>query len=93
MNINIVQLDRSAENFGIITVHWTASKTDGEYTAAGSGAQGFAPDPDSPDYVPFDEFTEADAIEWLTAKTGWLEDLEARLDAVIESQKTPGGDA
>ena len=32
---------------------------------------------------------EADVVGWLTAKDGWAEALEARLDADIENQKNP----
>lgn len=89
MNLKIAQLERTADIGGVITAHWTASKTDGEYTASGYGAEGFTPDPDAPDFVPFEQLTEADVIGWLTSKEGWAEALEARLDADIERQKNP----
>ena len=89
MQIKIAQLDRKPDHNEVITAHWTASKTDGEYTASGYGADSFQPDPDSPDFIPFDQLTEADVVGWLTAKDGWAEDLEARLDADIERQKNP----
>ena len=89
MKIKIAQLDRKPDHDQVITCHWTASKTDGEYTASGYGADSFQPDPDSPDFVPYDQLTEADVIGWLMAKEGWAEALEARLDADIENQKNP----
>lgn len=89
MQINIIQLDRTADIGGVITAHWTASKTEGEYTASKYGAEGFTPNPNAPDFIPFDQLTEQDVIGWLEAKEGWAEDLEARLDADIERQKNP----
>jgi len=97
MQINIAQLHRKSDNDGVITAHWTASKTDGEYTAPNGetivatayGAESFQPDPESPNFIPFEQLTEADVVGWLTAKEGWAEALEARLDADIERQKNP----
>ena len=97
MEIKIAQLDRKPDHNEVITAHWTASKTDSEYTApngetivaSGYGADSFQPDPDSPDFIPFEQLTEADVVGWLTAKDGWAEALEARLDADIERQKNP----
>jgi hypothetical protein len=89
MNINIIQLDRTADIGGVITVHWTATKSDGEYTASGYGAEGFEPDPESPDFKPFDELTEVDVIGWLEGKEGWAAGLEQRLNAELERLKNP----
>lgn len=89
MQIKIAQLDRDAKNDGVIICHWTASKTEGEYTASGYGADSFTPDPDSPNFIPFEQLTEADVVGWLINKDGWAEALEARLDADIERQKNP----
>ena len=89
MQIKIAQLDRNADNNGVITAHWTASKIDGEYIASGYGADSFTPDPDSPNFIPFEQLTESDVVGWLMNKDGWAEALEARLDADIERQKNP----
>ena len=97
MQISIIQTDYTPDAGSIITVHWQAYKTDGEYTApsgetivaSGYGADSFQPDPDSPDFIPFDQLTEVDVVGWLMEKDGWAEALEARLDADIERQKNP----
>lgn len=97
MQIKIAQTDYTPEAGSIITVHWTASKTGGEYTApngeaivaTGYGADSFTPDPDSPNFIPFEQLTEADVIGWLMNRDGWAEALEVRLDADIERQKNP----
>jgi hypothetical protein len=89
MEIKIVQTDYTPDTKGIITCHWTATKSDGEYTASSYGAEGFQPDPDSPDFKPFEELTEADVIGWLEDKEGWAEELEERLDAELERMINP----
>lgn len=89
MKINIVQLDRNAQDGGVITVHWTASKAQDQYTASSYGAESFTPDPESPDFVPFDQLLEQDVVDWLKTNQEWLDDLEARLDADIKNQQNP----
>jgi len=87
--IKIVQTDYKPDHNEIITVHWTASLVDGEYTASSYGAEGFQPDPESPNFVPFEQLTEADVVQWLKDKEGWFEQLESGLAAQIENQKNP----
>ena len=89
MEIKIVQTDYTPDTKGIITCHWTATKSDGEYTASSDGAGGFQPDPESPDFKPFEELTEADVICGLEAKEGWAEGLEQRLDAELDRMINP----
>ena len=89
MQIEIIQLDRTADIGGVITAHWTSTKSDGEYTASSYGAEGFQPDPESPDFVPFEQLTEADVIGWLEAKEDWAEELEERLDAELDRMINP----
>lgn len=89
MQINIAQLDRKSDSNGVVTVHWTAFKTEGDYTASSYGAQSFQPDPESEGFVPFEELTEETVVGWLTSQENCSSDLEARLDADIENQKNP----
>ncbi len=89
MQIKIIQTDYTPDTKGIITAHWTATKSDGEYTASSYGAEGFQPDSESPDFVPFEELTEADVIGWLEAKEDWAAELEQRLDAELDRLKNP----
>lgn len=45
--INIVNLEREPESNGVLIVHWTATKTDGDYTAKSYGTKSFTPNPES----------------------------------------------
>jgi len=88
-NWTIAHLERNSTDGGVVTAHWRVDATDGEYTAGSYGTAGFTADPEAPNFIPFEQLTEADVIGWLTAKEGWAEALEARLDADIERQKNP----
>jgi len=84
----IAQLERNANDDGVVIAHWRATLQDGEYSASSYGTCGFEPDPTSEDFVPFDQLTEADVLEWVYASVD-KDEVEARLAADIESQKAP----
>jgi len=89
MEIMIKELHRNADNGGVIQAHWEAVKTDGEYTASDYGSESFSPDPQGPNFIPFEQLTEADVIGWMQAQEGWVETLQFRLDSNIAHQKNP----
>jgi hypothetical protein len=76
---------------GIVVCHWRATLTDGDYSASSYGTCGFTPDPTAPDFVPFDDLTEADVLAWVYAELGaeQLAAIEDGLSANIEEQKAP----
>jgi len=92
MNLNIVNLDRNLPA-GLCTVaHWTATKTDGDYTASAYGSIGLpAKDPSDPTFVAYEDITEYQAIQWVLDTMGeeQVAALEANLDGQIEAQKNP----
>ena len=92
MNIKIAQLERNLPEGLCTTVHWTASKTDGDYTASAYGSLGLpAKDPSDPTFVAYEDITEAQAIKWTLAAMGeeQVAQLEADLDSQIEAEKHP----
>jgi hypothetical protein len=92
MEMKIVSLDRTLPDAVCTTVHWTATKTDGDYTASAYGSIGLpAKDPSDPTFVAYEDITEAQAIEWTLAAMGeeQVAALEANLDGQIEAQKHP----
>ena len=60
-------------------------KTVVDYSASSYGSQSFTRDEESPDFIAFDDLTEADVVGWLTLDEG----LEANLQAQIAEQKAP----
>lgn len=92
MLLNVVQLERHLSDGVVMTAHWTAAKTDGDYTASAYGSLGLsAKDPSDPTFVAYEDITEAQAIEWTLAAMGEeaVAALKASLDAQIEAQKHP----
>ena len=85
MNLIINQLDRNTDGDIVTTVHWTASKQDGEFTASSYGTVGVEV---GDTVIPFASLTEEVVKTWLAEKLD-LEAMEASLDAQIEAQKNP----
>jgi hypothetical protein len=70
----IAQLERNTSDGGVVVAHWRATATDGDYSASSYGTAGFTPDPTAPDFVPFDDLTEADVLAWVYAVC-WIRTL------------------
>ena len=85
MIVTINQLERNTADDTVVTAHWLANLTDGEYSASAYGTQSFTRDEESPDFIAFEDLTEADVVGWLELDEG----LEANLQAQIDEQKTP----
>lgn len=88
----IAELERQTDTGGVVTAHWRVTAQDGDYTASAYGSQGFTPDPAAPDFVPFDQLTEADVLTWVHASVDQAE-MEANLAKQIEDQKAPKTEA
>ena len=91
MNIIINTLERNATDGGVITVHWSTSKTQGEHTASQYGTESFTPDPTAPGFKPYASLTEADVKGWLTERWGadGVAAKEAALDAQLANLANP----
>tara|TARA_R110000796_G_C14536736_1_gene432480 strand:+ start:1029 stop:1310 length:282 start_codon:yes stop_codon:yes gene_type:complete len=84
--IKIAQLDRNQEG-GVVVVHWTASKVDGDFTASSYGVDSFTPDSSSEGFTAFEALTEEQVVGWFSLEH--LETVEGALDASLEDQKAP----
>ena len=84
----ISTLERELADGGVIVAHWRATDVDGDYSASSYGTCGFTPDPSSPDYIAYDDLTEADVIGWCQGELD-VEAIEAALTANINEQKNP----
>ena len=85
---SIANLERNTSDGGVVVAHFRATLTDGDYSASSYGTCGFTPDPDSEDFVPFDDLTEADVLAWVYESVD-KDAVEAGLTAKIEEQKAP----
>jgi hypothetical protein len=87
-NWTIAQLERQTDTGGVVTAHWRVSAQDGDYIASAYGSAGFTPDPTAPDFIAYDELTEADVLAWVWGSVDKAE-TEANLAKQIEDQKAP----
>jgi hypothetical protein len=85
MELKVNQLDRNTDGDIVTTIHWTAIKQDGEFTASSYGTVGVEV---GDTVIPFANLTEEVVKTWLAEKLD-LETMEATLDAQIEAQKNP----
>lgn len=81
----IPSMERQADTGLVTTVHYVATKTDGDAVASVYSSMAVEP---SDNFVAFESLTEATVVEWVKAKLD-LESVEAALDAQIAEQKTP----
>lgn len=84
----IANLERNAADDGVVVAHWRCTAEDGEYSASAYGTVGFEPDSSAEGFVPFDQLTEANVIEWVQGAVD-VEAIESQLAAQIEQQKEP----
>ena len=86
----ITQCDRLTADGFITTAHWTASATDGEYTAQPIYSTcSFTKPEGNVDLTPYDDITEQDVLGWCWSNGVDKEATEAALAAQIELQKNP----
>ncbi len=85
--INIVNLEREPDNNGIVIVHWTASKVDGELEAKSYGTKSFTPNPESDDFTAFEDLTQDIVVGWFSAEE--TAQIESVLDADLAAQQAP----
>ena len=92
-NWTISQCERELADGGITKAHWrvTATQTveDVEFTASSYGTCGFTPDPESGDYTPYADVTEAEVLGWCWANGVDQESIEESLEANIDLQMNP----
>jgi hypothetical protein len=85
MNLIINQLERNTDGDIVTTVHWIATKQDGEFTASSYGSVGVEI---GDTVIPFADLTEEVVKTWLAEKLD-LEAMEASLDAQLAGLKAP----
>ena len=92
-NWTIAQCNRELADGGITTAHWRVNATqtleDVEFTASSYGTCGFTPDPESGDYTPYTDVTEAEVLGWCWANGVDQEAIETALQTNIDLQITP----
>ena len=85
-NWDIAQMDRQTSDGFVITVHYTVTATDGDYSANTYGTVGYTQESDN--FIPFDNLTPEIVTGWVQTSLG-KDTVEESLTAQIESQKNP----
>jgi len=87
IEFKIAQLERQTSDGFVTTVHWTASKTEGENTVGSYGAVGFTQE-DGVNLIPFADLTEAVVIDWAKEKLD-VEAMETGFDSQLAELAAP----
>jgi len=85
----IPTLERHTADGFVYTAHWRCTATDGDYSASSYGTAGFTPAPESEDFVPYDDLTEATVLGWVWDNGVDKDATEAALAAKIGAEKNP----
>lgn len=86
---SIATCEHDVATGGITVAHWNVTAVDGDYSASAYGTCGFTPDPTAPGFIPYNQVTEAEVLDWCWAGGVDKAAAEASLEAQIEAQKHP----
>jgi hypothetical protein len=85
-NWNIVQMDRLTSDNFVVTVHYSVTATDGDYSSNTYGTVGYTQESDN--FIPFDNLTPEIVTGWVKTSLG-KDTVEEGLAAQIQAQKNP----
>jgi hypothetical protein len=85
-NWNIVQMDRKTSDGFVVTVHYTVSAVDGDFTASTYGTVGYTEE--ETNFTPYNSLTKEQVIGWVQNSLG-KDTVEASLADQINAQKNP----
>jgi len=73
----------------VVTVNFNVSGTDGTYTAEINGTLQFTPQQSQPDFVPYNELTQAEVVGWINSNTDNQINYYQTISEQINSMITP----
>jgi len=85
-NWDVVQMDRLTSDNFVVTVHYSVTATDGDYSANTYGTVGYTQESDN--FIPFDNLTPEIVTGWVQTSLG-KDTVEEGLAAQIQAQKNP----
>lgn len=88
MQWQIVQLERQTQTGGVVVAHWRCEAEQDGASAAAYGSVSFTPDPDADDYVPYDELTQDDVLDWVYSSVD-KDETESALQAQLDEKLNP----
>jgi hypothetical protein len=87
---NIVQMDRKTSDGFVVTVHYTVTAVDGEFTASTYGTVGYTQEEGN--FTPYESLTKEQVVGWVQNSLG-KDTVEASLADQINAQKNPVQDS
>jgi hypothetical protein len=85
-NWDIVQMDRKTSDGFVVTVHYTVSAVDGNFTASTYGTVGYTQEEGN--FTPYNSLTKEQVVGWVQNSLG-KDTVEASLADQINAQKNP----
>ena len=87
----IEQMERELSDGGVITAHYRVFATEQDETVSAYGSQQLVPDPQSPDFVPFENLTEDIVVAWVKEALTDVKvaQIEGQLAQVLDSKLNP----
>lgn len=93
--INAMYVVQSPEPNYVVTVIWTLSGTDGEYSSQIGGNTELAIEQDKPDYIPYNDLTEEIVIGWVQTSLGptgiynYEQNIVGQINSIINPPVSP----
>jgi len=87
-NWSLPTLERQTADGFVYTAHWRCTASDGDFSASSYGTAGFSQNPEADSFIPYEDLTEAQVLEWVWASVD-KDATEAALAQKIEDQKNP----
>ena len=84
-------MERQLADGGIITAHYRVFLSEGDETVSAYGTQQLVPDPQSPDFVPYESLTEDTVVAWVKEALTDVKcsQIEGQLAAVLDQKLNP----
>jgi hypothetical protein len=73
----------------VVNVMFTVSGTDGTHTASIDGNIQFTPEQNEQGFIPYEQLTQAEVLEWINEATNNQENYYANINGQIQSMITP----
>jgi len=73
----------------VVNILFSVSGTDGTHTAQIGGNISFTPEANEPNYIPYDQLTQATVLGWINEATDNQANYYANIDGQIQSMITP----
>jgi len=87
-NWSLPTLERQTVDGFVFVAHWRCNASDSDFSASSYGTAGFSQDPEADSFIPYEDLTEAQVLEWVWESVD-KDATEAALAAKIEADKNP----